>query len=544
MSAFNSKNFLKDSLVSPVDRIIKDTSQRLSYKSSDDLGDFASRILFGGAKNSTKSASSLLGNAIVSGLAAEFFGNFNNETNRFTKDQILQNRESNVSIAPSDSTRKLFTNTDSKVLYFPSEDIGKYKMSFSFQKYVRPAPGVQANSTIEKTLFLPIPRNLQESHDIDYSSASTGIAGAVADAIQQISQESSISSSAEAIGGAGAYGAVANRAAMSRALNASQRGIIQRLGTYSLIGNQDVGRVAGQAFGISSNPHLSVLLNGSTLRKHRFSWVFAPETEDESKNLKDTINLFRYASLPVTTEDSTAFFEYPLICKIKFHPWADSIPDSEINVKTGLYTMKTCVVDQFSVNYSPDGSPTFFGVNSEPGYVSFSVDLLEIEYFTANQFGRQGMNITENTFEAIKNLNDIGVALLDVITPDATSPAIETEPSSQTGEQPKGEQTEEEADSNIKSLSEKHDNLVNSFNRQYVNTGDVTPTNKNWQLSSNLASITDYKELSGKIVGLTPQDIKINSKSANKTVINDELERLELSRNRLVSALKSRESRQ
>jgi hypothetical protein len=536
MSAFNSKNFLKDSLVSPVDRIIKDTSQRLSYKSSDDLGDFASRILFGGAKNSTKSASSLLGNAIVAGLAAEFFGNFNNETSRFTRDQILQNRESQVDIKSSDSIQKINEqDRQQNSLYFPSEDLGKYKISFGFRKYVRPAPGVRANNTIENTIFLPIPRNLTESHSMNYSTPNLGAMGAAADYAQQSIASGSINAT-------GAGGAVARNLASGGLL----AGLGKKIGATALLSVPNLGEIVSQAFGIAGNPAPSVLFNGINLREHTFSWLLAPETEEESTNLKAIINYFRYASLPVTPEDTTAFLEYPLMCQVKLHPWAQEYGDME-NVK-GLYTFKHCMVRNFSVEYAPDGSPAFFGVNSEPGYVRLTLHLIEIEYFTANQFGRKGINFEKELQEAAQTIYNETESVINDYNERGVSdnkPNIDSKP---VQEAPNSEKTNTDINSDLKSYYQRYDNAVNQFNKEYVDTKRVSVNVNGWGNSNLLSSSDqegfDYTNASNSIVPIDQNIVRVNDSKLSKTVVQDEITRINLLKQEITNRERSLKSRQ
>jgi hypothetical protein len=87
-----------------------------------------------------------------------------------------------------------------------------------------------------------------------------------------------------------------------------------------------------------------------------------------------------------------------MMCKITLFPWGDVAALSRLSGDTekayngNMYTFKHCVVESIKVNYAPS-SPSFFadGENA-PAFIGIEMSFLEIEYFTADDFGRAGRN--------------------------------------------------------------------------------------------------------------------------------------------------------
>jgi hypothetical protein len=164
-----------------------------------------------------------------------------------------------------------------------------------------------------------------------------------------------------------------------------------------------------QMAGAIPNPHVSALFKSVTLRRHRFDWLLAPNNEEESETLRKVLLRLKQAALPSFTKNKN-LLEMPEMIKIKLMPWGslgNQVSEGlDRDIPNNLYVFKHCMIDNISVNYAPD-SPTFFAGgdpnNPAPSFVLLSLTLLEIEYFTADDYGREG---TLSADDIVKNVTE------------------------------------------------------------------------------------------------------------------------------------------
>ena len=395
---FNISKYIK--------RSSKDAFSRISDDVSNKLQDAATNALAGALGKGLKSiglsnkivndVTSRFADSVKAELAAEWYQTSDPVSNRLSGKDIKNNKTPSKNIGsssatfPKDITEGANQNRSgrkSEAFSKSNENLGRYFCAFEFRKYQRPAPELAATDINLKTIFLPIPRNLVETHGISYENAPLGAIGGVADSLQ----------TGENLGNAGA---VVGGDVILKSLQK-----IDPLGAGT--GNAAATFIQ-QAYGFAANPHLSVLFKGGTLRKHTFRWLFAPESAEESINLKNIINDFRKFSLPSFFGDTTAVFDYPAMCKVRFFPWA-SKNASGANYENDLYAIKQCMIENIVVNYAPNGIPSFFTGTDLPTMIEFEVQLQEIEYFTAQDYGapKSDKSIVEIADAAGEAIGDI-----------------------------------------------------------------------------------------------------------------------------------------
>jgi hypothetical protein len=353
------------------------------------LSDALAKVGLG--QGSGKNIVSQLGDAIVADLAAEFFGALGKDINRATKEEIQQNRGLIDADADDPGTLETEAQGDAgNVLRFPST-LNDYHMRLEIKKYKRPTPQSKAEMEVRDVIILPLPRTLEDRHEISYdSSLELGFVGAVT---SPGTTQNLQGKSAQEI--AGTLGVTA---ATYTAKEFAGGGLANQ-----------IFAVAQQMAGAIPNPHISALFKSPTLRRHRFDWLFAPNNAEESETLRRLLLRLKQAALPAFISDSVNLLEMPEMIKVKLMPWASSDDDIENNTKSNLYTFKHCMIENVSVNYAPD-SPTFFnsGTNPAPSFILLSVSLLEIEYFTSDDYGRKSntsaVGLIENARQEVENL--------------------------------------------------------------------------------------------------------------------------------------------
>lgn len=246
----------------------------------------------------------------------------------------------------------------SGALEFPSGM--KHYTKFTFFEYDRSGVTVIPNLIISKVFVLPMPANLQEGFNVTYDEPMLGpIVGKASDSLINAMRTNNLPEVGREFGKNVLTGGVAG------ALNSAKSG-------SSILG--DVGKDASalymKAMGVAPNPGIAVLFSNINLRTHSFSYKFAPTSKKELDTLKTIISELKRRMLPGLDPHGGMLFTFPDVCNIEFGPEKDK-----------PYTIKQCVMDNMSVNYSPMGSPAFFKTN-DPVMVEITMSFKETSPFT------------------------------------------------------------------------------------------------------------------------------------------------------------------
>lgn len=264
-----------------------------------------------------------------------------------------------------------------EILTYPP-DLGnkKFYVRMDFKKYTRPSPELRGEIDTLHSICLPLPTQLEDSYKIDYSDYDGGIAATV------------MNSSAGAISPAAPIRFISNM--VSPMLGGEGRNIVN---------------IASQNLAAALNPNKSILFNSPDFKRYTLSWIFAPNNAKESQIVRKLIRKIKGSSLPTyaKTRDKDGniakdynIFNYPDMVKVYLYPWAslDALKRQGFQGVPEMFQTKHCVIDSININYSPENNISFFadGANS-PTFISFTINLLEIELFTGEDFGREGSEV-------------------------------------------------------------------------------------------------------------------------------------------------------
>lgn len=357
--------FTKNSSKTPLDKLTNQISNNIEQKLENSVNDFFSRALNKtGLSSSVASViSSRFGDSLNIDLADKYFRTSTIEQNRISCDGIQNSINPRYAETVSESIKRLENKSTSKDVYqFPSQ-IGKYYMIMKFREYTRTAPQAQAKMSFKNSIILPIPRKLEERFDLNVSDEATGITGAIADVIQQ-----KLSEGGDQFDTKGSDLGLAYIFAMNTLKGAVGDTQINTLQSY---------------LGSIPNPHLATFFNGVQMRSHNFEWTFTPRNPSESRDLQEIVTKLKQNSLPAfSPSGGTQILQYPYLCIIELHPWEkDNSP---------LIKYKPALLRSVNINYSPNGIPSFFAGTTLPTFISISLNFVETEYFTSNDFGRSG----------------------------------------------------------------------------------------------------------------------------------------------------------
>ena len=238
-----------------------------------------------------------------------------------------------------------------------------YWISFSFYQYQMPDL-IQQNVYYRDTgtIRLPLPNSMVDSQHVNYAAESLNLTGAAAIAASKAAG-GGLRGVAAGIAAGTAVGAGANLLGSGLAATATSA----------------VGPAVLQNEGVAINPFLSVMFKSPAFKQHSLSWKLAPSNQKESQNLNAIINTFRMNMLPNQSGAlAGTLLTYP------------NIVQATISVNSDTYfsyRFKPAVVQNFDVNFAPGGQPSFFGSNKAPTEVEIRLQMTEIEYWLASDYG-------------------------------------------------------------------------------------------------------------------------------------------------------------
>lgn len=405
-------NSLKKDTKSILDRLTDNIVNSIESKLENAVENLFAGALkkVGLSDNIARQLSSRFGDAFSVGKSDKYFQSSTSEQNRVSPEEICTNvlprdgaETTGQAVDRINYANKVAVGDAGGPIYQYPSHLGKYYFSMKFAEYRRPAPQARADLAFKEAFVLPLPRELRESFDIEVAQKGTGTAGGIADA-------------------ATAYFTTKGKSSFSPSDTAETlllSKLVQMTGEF--------GDAIGQFAGAVPNPHISAIFSGISLRSHRFEWTFAPRNAKESRDLQKLIYKLKANSLPSYSTNGTAALQYPQLVQIDLYPWAN---DGEANK---LIRFKPCLLQDVSINYSPQGIPSFFAGTKQPTFIQLSLDFLETEIWTGNAYGREGsdriqdvLNLTdsilgEGTREEIKNTIDETLGLNN----DGTGPAAQ-----------------------------------------------------------------------------------------------------------------------
>jgi hypothetical protein len=234
------------------------------------------------------------------------------------------------------------------------------------------------------TITLPLPKNLSESYNAEWSSEPIG---AVGDAAARFTSSAG--------GGRDALSTLTD-IGVEQIMKLVSNDVAPIIGAILGSGGGTLGTAAGAIIGalgqqgatgalagagIASNPYLATLFKGINFRNHTFSFELFAKSPSESGQIRRIINRFRYNMLPAYNENVRSIFDYPSIFHIAFM-------DSSY-----LFDFKPCVLTSMNVNYHGQGDAFYFDLSGKkiPASIILDLNFLETEIVTKNDFENENV---------------------------------------------------------------------------------------------------------------------------------------------------------
>lgn len=245
----------------------------------------------------------------------------------------------------------------SKIIAYPSVEAPHF-MHITVVEYQRTSPSTDRYSppkdSLQRQFILPLPAELQDNYQVNYSTAEMGAFGGALGELQNVMEGKDV---ADALGDSlgGAYST----------LKEKLRGIAGAGGAAA----------AEKLFGTAANPHLTQVFDGVGLKNYTFSWNVYPQTPDESERLRRVLSQIKMVMHPLKANEF--MLEYPFECYASFY----------ISNKF-LFEVGRSVISGLSINYAPQGASFFKGTHA-PTNIQFSLNLTEVAALTANDIAER-----------------------------------------------------------------------------------------------------------------------------------------------------------
>ena len=206
---------------------------------------------------------------------------------------------------------------------------------------------------ISDSVAIYLPPNVQDSLGATYNDTETGMLGFAAAAGLDFSNAvgaKDYEAAANALVG-GAAGVLTEGAKKAGAALAE-----------TLAGAEGAAGMVNRVFGQADNPYVEVLFQAMEVRTFTYNFTFAPRSEEETKDVQEIIQLFRFHMVPELQGGQSRFLTLPSEFDIHYM----YIGKDGTNVENDYYNkIATCVCTNVTVDYTPgkvssfsDGAPT------------------------------------------------------------------------------------------------------------------------------------------------------------------------------------------
>ena len=226
----------------------------------------------------------------------------------------------------------------------------------------------KTTTRISDSISLYLPANVTDTTSATYEDTPTGILGMAAQDLGELGQ-GLFAKDYEAMGKAGA--------AM---LKDFSKEAFKRMGgalAESLAGAEGAIPLANRVFGQADNPFVEVFFNTMNVRTFTYNFNFAPRNESETEEIQQIIQLFRFHMAPELQINNSRYYTLPATFDIHYMYKA---ADGNGYENDYYNRIGTCVLENVSTNYTPNGVKSFG--DGAPTQITMSLSFRETEVLT------------------------------------------------------------------------------------------------------------------------------------------------------------------
>ena len=221
---------------------------------------------------------------------------------------------------------------------------------------------------IKDSIALYLPANVVDTTSANYEDTPTGILGVgITDLIR--AGKSFNEKDFEKFGQVG-----------GKALKEFSQEILKNIGgafVEALTGTEGAVPLANKVFGRAENPFVEVFFNSMNVRSFQYNFNFAPRNEDETMEIQQIIQLFRFHMAPELQERNSRYLTLP--SEFDIHYMYKAVDGN--SYENDYYNrIGTCVLENVSTNYTPNGVKSF--ADGAPTQVTMSLTFRETEVLT------------------------------------------------------------------------------------------------------------------------------------------------------------------
>ena len=145
----------------------------------------------------------------------------------------------------------------------------------------------------------------------------------------------------------------------------------------SLAGAEGAIPLANRVFGQADNPFVEVFFNTMDVRSFTYNFNFAPRNEEETNEIQQIIQLFRFHMAPELQLNNSRYYTLPATFDIHYMYKAQNGNGYENDY---FNRIGTCVLQNVSTNYTPNGVKSFG--DGAPTQITMSLTFKETEVLT------------------------------------------------------------------------------------------------------------------------------------------------------------------
>ena len=229
----------------------------------------------------------------------------------------------------------------------------------------------KTTTRIADSISLYLPANVTDTTSAVYDDTPTGILGMAAQDLKDFANLAGATGQKdyEAMGQAG-----------GDALKKFSQEALKRFGgalAESLAGAEGAIPLANRVFGQADNPFVEVFFNTMDVRSFTYNFNFAPRNEEETNEIQQIIQLFRFHMAPELQLNNSRYYTLPATFDIHYMYKAQNGNGYENDY---FNRIGTCVLQNVSTNYTPNGVKSFG--DGAPTQITMSLTFKETEVLT------------------------------------------------------------------------------------------------------------------------------------------------------------------
>jgi len=226
----------------------------------------------------------------------------------------------------------------------------------------------QTTKRITDSIALYLPPSVRDTTSAEYENMSTGLVGMFAgkgfDFFQDFVNKDYDAAAAEGTGAAADF--------MTEVAKRSGAAFVD-----ALAGSDSSLALLNRALGQADNPFMEVLFTSMGVREFTYNFNFAPRNSDETIEVQQIIQLFRFHMAPEMQQANSRYLTLPSEFDIHY-----MFKGKDGNGKENDYfnRIATCVCTSVDVNYTPNGVRSF--EDGSPTQIQMGLTFRETEILT------------------------------------------------------------------------------------------------------------------------------------------------------------------